>query len=71
MSKKRPKHLANAEFTRDMAETLISHFADYEVEGIVTIEVTDKGLWLKNPEGGQQFLGATKSIHGDLPSLLQ
>lgn len=67
MSRKNaPKILATAEFTRDMVNTLQTYFDKYEVDGVVQIEVTDKGLWLPNPlEGGQQFLGSVRTVFGD------
>ena len=45
------------EFTEDMAETLRKYFVAYEVEGVVTLESDDIGLWLRNPNGTRQFLG--------------
>ncbi|MEE9427270.1 MAG: hypothetical protein V3V25_03885 [Paracoccaceae bacterium] len=47
-----------ANFTRDMAETLANVFTHYEDEGVVTLEVTCRGLWLVNPlNNSRQFLG--------------
>lgn len=55
------RSLANAEFTRDMVETLNEYFKAYEVDGVVTVEVTDHGLWLPNPHcQSRQFLGLAK-----------
>ena len=60
-----PNRLATAEFTRDMVDTLQKHFDKYQVNGVVQIEVTDKGLWLPNPvDGGQQFLGSVSLFKG-------
>lgn len=56
--------LAVAEFTDDMAATLAEYFAAYAVEGVVSIEVTTHGLWLKNPYGGRQFLGLARLQDG-------
>lgn len=56
----KPKVLATAQFTKDMVDTLRSYFDDYEVDGIVGIEVTDHGLWWENPDGSRQFLGAVE-----------
>lgn len=56
-----PKRLATAEFTRDMVETLRQYFDQYEVDGVVRIDVTDKGLWLPVPgDKNQKFLGSVK-----------
>ena len=56
---------ATAELTRDMASTLVEYFSFYEVDGIVTIEVTNRGLWLRNPhKGGRQFLGLARLENG-------
>ncbi|WP_297932596.1 hypothetical protein [uncultured Brevundimonas sp.] len=52
--------VAVAEFTDDMAATLAEYFEAYAVEGVVSIEVTTHGLWLKNPAGGRQFLGLAR-----------
>ena len=59
---KRPRILAEAEFTQDMAETLSEYFASYSSDGVVTLEVTDKGIWLRNPVGGRQFLGSARAF---------
>ena len=41
-----------------MVETLRTYFAAYEREGVVTLELTDQGLWLVNPhDDSRQFLG--------------
>jgi hypothetical protein len=53
--------LAVAEFTQDMAETLESYFQAYAADGVVTVEVTDRGLWLVNPRHpSRQFLGLAR-----------
>ncbi len=58
-----PRLQAEAAFSVDMAETLFRYFDAYQVDGIVTVEVTDKGLWLKSPVGeGRQFLGSTTPV---------
>lgn len=57
-----PTILAEAKFSEDMVGTLTAFFKTYEDGGVVTIEVTDHGLWLKNPIGGRQFLGSTTVI---------
>lgn len=59
---KKPKVGAIAEFSRDMAESLVKFFDQYEQEGIVEIEVTDHGLWWKNPNGTKQFLGSVRQF---------
>ena len=60
---KKPKLFAHAEFSIDMVETLKDHFRDYEVDGVVSVEVTSEGLWLPNPETGRrQFLGRAKFV---------
>ncbi len=47
-----------ARFTPDMVATLASTFARYEDDGVVTLEVTCRGLWLVNPlDNSRQFLG--------------
>lgn len=52
--------VAKAEFSADMSATLAEYFTAYAVDGIVTIEVTNHGLWLVNPLGGRQFLGLAR-----------
>ena len=51
-----------AGFSVDMAETLKTYFDAYAVDGRVSIEVTDRGLWLQTRIGGVQFLGSTEII---------
>lgn len=47
MGTRQPKVIAEAAFTYDMAETLLKYFMQYQKDGIVRVEVTDHGLWLK------------------------
>lgn len=56
-----PTHLARAEFTIDMVETLATYFNVYAVDGVVAVEVTSHGLWLPNPHSKtRQFLGLAR-----------
>lgn len=56
-----PTHLAQAEFTIDMVETLATFFDAYAVDGVVKVEVTTHGLWLPNPHSKtRQFLGLAR-----------
>lgn len=52
--------VAEAQFSADMSATLAEYFPAYAVNGVVTVEVTNHGLWLVNPLGGRQFLGLAK-----------
>ena len=66
MDRRTVQMLAVAEFTEDMADTLREYFHSYAVEGVVSVEVSTRGLWLVNPMGGRQFLGRarlTELIH--------
>lgn len=56
------KVIGVAEFTRDMAETLVDYFEAYAVEGVVSVELGNDGtLWLPNKrQGGRQFLGLAR-----------
>lgn len=56
------KVIGVAEFTRDMAQTLIDYFEVYAVEGVVSVELGNDGtLWLPNKrQGGRQFLGLAR-----------
>ena len=56
-----PKTIATAEFTADMVATLQNFFDRYEKDGVVTVEVTNHGLWLPNPDSEtRQFLGLAR-----------
>lgn len=56
-----PKIFAVAEFTEDMVSTLIEYFVIYQINGIVKVEVTSRGLWLPHPvTGTRQFLGLAR-----------
>jgi hypothetical protein len=60
---KMPQKLAlhNIELTEDMAQTLYTYFSSYEKDGIVTLEMNDMGLWLKNHRSNsRQFLGKAR-----------
>ena len=53
--------LADAEFSRDMVETMLEYFEAYADDGVLTVEVREGGLWLPNRiTGGRQFLGLAK-----------
>jgi len=59
MRRKIVKH--NIELTEDMAQTLYTYFSSYEKDGIVTLEMNDMGLWLKNHRSNsRQFLGKAR-----------
>ena len=62
---KKPTVLAHAEFTKDMAEALVRYFDQYKRDGVVEIEVTDRGLWWCNPNGSKQFLGSVRQFPPD------
>lgn len=58
--------LAEAEFSRDMVETLLRYFDAYADEDVVTVEVTNHGLWLPNPQlQTRQFLGLARLPRND------
>jgi hypothetical protein len=45
-------------FTIDMVETLLAFFHAYQSDDVVTLQLTERGLWLVNPHNGsRQFLG--------------
>jgi len=47
-----------ARFTKDMAETLLTFFHAYQRDEVVTLQLTERGLWLVNPHNDtRQFLG--------------
>lgn len=53
--------MGNVEFTRDMVETLATFFDTYAVEGVLTVEVSNRGLWLPNRHTkSRQFLGLAR-----------
>lgn len=53
--------IAEAEFSKDMVETMNEYFDQYAENGVLRIEITERGLWLPNPvTGGRQFLGLAR-----------
>lgn len=53
--------LGNVEFTKDMVDTLATFFDTYAVEGVLTVEVSKRGLWLPNRHTkSRQFLGLAR-----------
>ena len=47
-----------ARFTKDMVETLLTFFHAYQRDDVVTLQLTERGLWLVNPHNAtRQFLG--------------
>ncbi len=58
-----------AEFSRDMVETLNEVFSRYETDGVVQVEMNEKGLWLVNPHNGsRQFLGLARLPEAPRPT---
>lgn len=56
------RKLADADFSRDMVETMLQYFDAYaDDDGVLRVEVREGGLWLPNRiTGGRQFLGLAK-----------
>ena len=47
------KKLADAEFSKDMVETILQYFEAYaDDEGVLTVQVREHGLWVPNPVPG-------------------
>lgn len=68
MDRSGPKVLAEAAFSRDMVETLLRYFDSYESDGIVRVEVSTHGLWLRRPNMPvRSFLGLAEGPPFDLP----
>ena len=45
-------------FTKDMVETLLTFFHHYQRDDVVTLQLTERGLWLVNPYNDtRQILG--------------
>ena len=64
------KIYATARFTQDMAETLTGYFTAYAVDGVVSVEISDRGLWLVSPNyPARQFLGLADYPEGTSESL--
>ena len=61
------KKLADAEFSKDMVETILEYFETYsDDEGVLTVEVREHGLWVPNPVPGlpPQFIGLARMPAG-------
>lgn len=61
------KKLADAEFSKDMVETILQYFEAYsDDEGVLTVEVREHGLWVPNPVPGlpPQFIGLARMPAG-------
>jgi hypothetical protein len=61
------KKLADAEFSRDMVETILQYFESYaDDEGVLTVQVREHGLWVPNPVPGlpPQFIGLARMPAG-------
>lgn len=57
------KKIADAEFSKDMVETILQYFETYsDDQGVLTVEVREHGLWLPNPVRGlpPQFIGLAR-----------
>ncbi|WP_306753002.1 hypothetical protein [Paracoccus actinidiae] len=61
------KKLADAEFSKDMVETILQYFETYsDDDGVLTVEVREHGLWVPNPVPGlpPQFIGLARMPAG-------
>ena len=61
------KQLADAEFSKDMVETILQYFEAYaDDEGVLTVQVREHGLWVPNPVPGlpPQFIGLARMPAG-------
>lgn len=57
------KKIADAEFSKDMVETILQYFETYaDEDGVLTVEVREHGLWVPNPVRGlpPQFIGLAR-----------
>jgi len=57
------KKIADAEFSKDMVETILQYFETYaDEDGVLTVEVREHGLWVPNPVSGlpPQFIGLAR-----------
>jgi hypothetical protein len=57
------KKIADAEFSKDMVETILQYFETYaDEDGVLTVEVREHGLWVPNPVPGlpPQFIGLAR-----------
>ena len=51
---------AEANFTIDMAQNLLSMFAHVQDGQEVTVKFSNKGVWAVTPEGIRLFIGSTE-----------
>jgi hypothetical protein len=61
------KKIADAEFSKDMVETILKYFETYsDDDGVLTVEVREHGLWVPNPVPGlpPQFIGLARMPAG-------
>lgn len=61
------KKLADAEFSKDMVETILQYFETYaDDDGVLTVEVREHGLWVPHPIPGlpPQFIGLARMPPG-------
>lgn len=57
--------LAEAEFTKDMAENLLSMCSAIPDGHSVTLQICNKGVWGKTSAGIRLFIGSTTIMHGE------
>jgi hypothetical protein len=57
--------LAEAEFTPDMAENLLSMCSAIPDGHSVTLQICNKGVWGKTSAGIRLFIGSTTNIYGE------
>ncbi|CAM3299876.1 hypothetical protein PANO111632_13020 [Paracoccus nototheniae] len=62
-SRARPKGVtitAEANFTVDMAQNLVTMFSHLDEGEEVTVKLSNKGVWAVTPHGVRMFIGATE-----------
>lgn len=66
-----PNVVAKASFSKDMVESLLNVFDQCAIDGVVTVEVADFGLWVPRPGNtGRFFLGETRIPEGIKRSMI-
>lgn len=58
--------LAEAEFTQDMAENLLSMCTALPEGQPVTLQICNKGVWGKTSAGMRLFIGSTAILHDEI-----
>lgn len=71
MSNFQKQALPNAEFTKDMLQTMVEYFDFFaDGEGVLVVEVNGLGIWVEEPQSkAKKFIGKARYSSKDIENM--